>query len=333
MSDGCYKLIRWILGAVFIYAGSIKLLDPVAFGIMIEAYGVIPDRLILPAAILVAAMEVAAGIGLLFDIEGSLAAIAGLLSLFVAILSYGLWIGLDVDCGCFGPDDPEAEAFHGLRSSLYRDLVMLAGIAFLYGWRRYRGLKPVKITSIINSGGLIMRMVNSMLKTMIGIILVIGFAVPAMAFLENKFEKELEKETGAVKLVREVQRGGYAVVTTAELKKWIDSGKPAVIVDTMPYEASYKKNHVPGAVQFLFPIPEMKQWDPKETGGKTQQDFVRLLGGDKNKIIVVYCGFVKCTRSHNGAAWAVRLGYKNVYRHPGGIFAWKGAKYPVEKSE
>ena len=37
------------------------------------------------------------------------------------------------------------KAFHGLRSSLYRDLVMLAGIAFIYGWRRYRAIKPVNI--------------------------------------------------------------------------------------------------------------------------------------------------------------------------------------------
>jgi len=164
-------------------------------------------------------------------------------------------------------------------------------------------------------------------------ILVVGFAAPAGAFLDNKFEKEFEKEAGAVKLVREVQRGGYDVVTTEELKQWIDSGKDMIIVDTMPYEASYKKQHVPGAVQFLFPIPEMKQWDVAETGGKTQADFAGLLGNDKDKLIVIYCGFVKCTRSHNGAAWAVKLGYKNVYRYAGGIFAWKGARYPVEKVE
>jgi rhodanese-related sulfurtransferase len=174
-------------------------------------------------------------------------------------------------------------------------------------------------------------MFKSMLKLMIVSILVFGLVGPAMAFLDNKFEKEVEKEAGAVKLVREVQRGGYDVVTTEELKKWIDSGKDMVIVDTMPYEASYKKNHVPGAVQFLFPIPEMKQWDTKETDGKTQEAFIKRLGSDKNKPIVIYCGFVKCTRSHNGAAWAVKLGYKNVYRYSGGIFAWKGAKYPVEK--
>ncbi len=178
-----------------------------------------------------------------------------------------------------------------------------------------------------------MRMFKLMLKLMIVSVLVIGLAVPAMAFLDNKFEKEVEKEAGAVKLVREVQRGGYDVVTTEELKKWIDSGKDMVIVDTMPYEDSYKKIHVPGAVQFLFPIPDMDQWDINETDGKSQDDFIKLLGSDKDKPIVIYCGFVKCTRSHNGAAWAVKLGYKNVYRYSGGIFAWKGAKYPVEKTE
>lgn len=143
----------------------------------------------------------------------------------------------------------------------------------------------------------------------------------------------MEKEAGAVTLVREVQQGQYDVVTTEELKKWIDTGKDMVLVDTMPFEASFKKNHVPGAVQFLFPIPHMSQWNPDLTGGRTKAEFETLLGDDKNKPVVVYCGFVKCTRSHNGAAWAVKLGYKNVYRYPGGIFAWKGADFPVEKEK
>ena len=176
-------------------------------------------------------------------------------------------------------------------------------------------------------------MAKWMFKVSMIVVLVLGLCGPAMALFENKFEKEVEKETGAVKLVREVQRGGYDLVTTEELKKWIDSGKEMVIVDTMPYEASYKKEHVPGADQFLFPIPEMDAWDTKETDGKTQEDFVDLLGPDKDKTLVIYCGFVKCTRSHNGAAWAVKLGYTKVYRYSGGVFAWKGAKYPVEKVE
>ncbi len=178
-----------------------------------------------------------------------------------------------------------------------------------------------------------MRMGKSMVNIMLIVCLVAGLASPARAFLDDKFEKEVKKEAGAVKLVREVQRGGYDVVTTAELKKWIDSGKDMLIVDTMPFADSYKKQHVPGAVQFLFPIPDMQEWDTKETDGKTQEDFKKLLGNDKNKRIVIYCGFVKCTRSHNGAEWAKKLGYKNVYRYPGGIFAWKGANFPVEKQD
>jgi len=178
-----------------------------------------------------------------------------------------------------------------------------------------------------------MRMFKSVLKMFLIMALVVGMTAPAGAFMNNKFEKEMEKEAGAVKLVREVQRGGYDVVTTEELKKWIDSGKELLILDTMPYEESYKKQHVPGAVQFLFPIPNMKEWNTRETDGNTLEDYKKLLGGDKDKRIVIYCGFVKCTRSHNGAAWAVKLGYRNVYRYPGGIFAWKGADFPTETSD
>ena len=163
-------------------------------------------------------------------------------------------------------------------------------------------------------------------------LMVFGFSTSAFGFGfgENKFEQEVEKEKGAVKLAREVQRGEYDVITTEELKNLIDSGKDILVIDTMPYEDSYKKEHVPGAKQFLFPIPEMEAWGTKETDGKTQEDFAALLGPDKDKTIVIYCGFVKCTRSHNGAMWAKKLGYKNVLRQPGGIFAWKGAGYKTE---
>lgn len=136
--------------------------------------------------------------------------------------------------------------------------------------------------------------------------------------------KELETEKSAVTFSREVERGGYSVVSTEELKKWMDEKKAMLIVDTMPYEDSYKKNHIQGAKQFELPIPEMKSMDDK-----VKAEFVKLLGADKKRLIVFYCGFTKCTRSHNGAMWAKKLGYKNVYRYPGGIKAWKEAEYPV----
>jgi thiosulfate/3-mercaptopyruvate sulfurtransferase len=163
----------------------------------------------------------------------------------------------------------------------------------------------------------------------VALLLGMALSLPAAAG-ENMFEQEVTTEKVAVKLVRDVAQGDYGLVTTDELKALMNAKKDMVIVDTMPYEASYKKNHIPGAVQFLFPIPDMVTWDAKECDGKTQADFEKLLGPDKNKLIVVYCGFVKCTRSHNGAAWARKLGYTNVKRYSGGIYAWKGAGFPIE---
>jgi thiosulfate/3-mercaptopyruvate sulfurtransferase len=171
------------------------------------------------------------------------------------------------------------------------------------------------------------------LYAMVAVSLLAGAFFCANACAGNQFEKEVEVETGAVKLVREVVKGDYKTITAKELKDLIATKKDILIIDTMPYQDSYKKEHIPGARQFLFPIPDMVTWDSKETDGKTQQDYQALLGPDKDRQIVVYCGFVKCTRSHNGAVWAKRLGYTNVYRQPGGIFSWKGEGFETEKAE
>lgn len=143
--DWTYRLTRWALGAVFIYSGILKLLEPKSFADLIEAYGIVPDLLLLPVAFSLAALEAVAGVGLLFDIKGSLSVIAGLLVLFMAVLAFGLGMGLDVDCGCFGADDPQAEAFHGLRAALYRDLFLFAIVIFIFGWRRIRRIRPVNL--------------------------------------------------------------------------------------------------------------------------------------------------------------------------------------------
>ena len=148
--DWLYRLCRWTLGGIFIYAGGTKLLEPEIFAVLIEAYGIVPEGLLMPLVIGLPLLEVIAGIGLLLDIRGSLVLITGLLVLFMAVLGYGIWMGLDVDCGCFGPEDPEAEAFHGLRLTLFRDLAMMAGVFFIYGWRRYRAIRPAGVMVIVD---------------------------------------------------------------------------------------------------------------------------------------------------------------------------------------
>ena len=143
-----YHLIRVLLGVVFLWSGISKLMDPTEFAVIINGYGLMPDAWILPLAIVLPLLEMVFGLGLLLDIRGSLAVITGLLMLFIAILSYGIWLGLDVDCGCFGPEDPEAKAFYGLRSARVRDIIMMLGIICLYYQRFSQIVTPKRLRSL-----------------------------------------------------------------------------------------------------------------------------------------------------------------------------------------
>ena len=133
---GVERVCRWALAAIFLASGALKLMDPAAFATVIAGFGLLPDGLVFPAALFLPVLEVAAGIGIFFTIRGSLAIIAGMLVLFMAVLLYGIHLGLDIDCGCFGPEDPE-QAYKGLRVALARDAVMMAAVFFIY-WSRGR---------------------------------------------------------------------------------------------------------------------------------------------------------------------------------------------------
>lgn len=134
-SKQLYLSARILLAAVFVYAGVGKLADPFGFATVIAGYGLTPQWANLPLAFALPALEIVAGIGLVFDIEGSLGLVAAQLLVFMGVLAYGIHLGLDVDCGCYGPGDPEAEAYHGLEQALYRDILLLGVCAYIF-WRR-----------------------------------------------------------------------------------------------------------------------------------------------------------------------------------------------------
>ena len=46
-------------------------------------------------------------------------------------------MGFDIECGCFGPDEPGKAAFVGMKSALFRDLLMVAGMAYIFLYRKY----------------------------------------------------------------------------------------------------------------------------------------------------------------------------------------------------
>lgn len=141
-------MVRCLLGFVFIVSGTLKLMDLESFARVIDAFAILPTGLSGLFSVLISLAELVAGLGLVLDIRGSLFSIMSLLVSFVLVLGWALYMGYDIDCGCFGPGDPEAEAFSSIRTSLFRDIVMLAVIFYLYAWRRISGYTPGSLNLI-----------------------------------------------------------------------------------------------------------------------------------------------------------------------------------------
>ena len=158
----------------------------------------------------------------------------------------------------------------------------------------------------------------------------IAFSAVCAGCGTNKFEQEVAIEASSVKFAREAVSGQYAILSTSEVEKLLDDGSECLLLDAMPAASSFDKAHIPGAVNFEFPKEPMDAWTQESMPGRSREAYRTLLGEDLDRPIVVYCGFVKCARSHNAAIFAKELGYTNVQRYAGGIYAWRGAGLPVE---
>ena len=130
------RVIRGVLAFLFIYGGGLKLADPKAFAATLSHYDLLPEMLLPVVAVGLPALEVIAGIALLFNLPGGLTVITGLLALFVAVLGYGILTDLNVDCGCFGPEEVAGQ--QSLRQAFIRDLLLIGAASFLYYTRRTR---------------------------------------------------------------------------------------------------------------------------------------------------------------------------------------------------
>lgn len=130
-----YRIVRWGLGGLFVVSGVLKLASLGAFEEAMGAYGLVPEWGLPAAAMGLSVFELVVGLGLVVDVRGSLTCVTGLLLVFIGVLLYGLYLGLDVDCGCLGPADPEAYMGGGLSSVVLRDLGLLILCTYLYWWR------------------------------------------------------------------------------------------------------------------------------------------------------------------------------------------------------
>lgn len=107
--------------------------------------------------------------------------------------------------------------------------------------------------------------------------------------------------------------GEYPDITIPEVKKEIAAGK-AVIIDVNGSQ-SYKKGHIPGAINFA----------------ETSKDLASKLPADKGALVIAYCGGPSCNAYTRAADAAKELGYTNVKHMSAGISGWMQAGEKTEK--
>ena len=122
MRQALLTVLRIALGALFLWAAVSKLPDMAAFAQDVANYRVLPAPLVPYAASAVVGIELLAGAALVTGIAARPAALllSILLVAFSAFLAQALLRGIDLRCGCFGPDEPASGW------TVARDLLMLA---------------------------------------------------------------------------------------------------------------------------------------------------------------------------------------------------------------
>jgi len=85
-------------------------------------------------------------------------------------------------------------------------------------------------------------------------------------------EANVQAEFLAMKAAGEKERGGYKLISLQELKEKLDAKEDMLVVDTMPYEASYKKQHIPTST---IRVPNSRDENTGRRDGEAIPGFAR----------------------------------------------------------
>ncbi len=125
-----WRILAIIIGALFVYAGAIKAMDPVEFAGDIHNYHVLPWAVNVRLAFYLPWLEIICGLALIFRrlYSGALALVLGLMIVFIGATIAAKARGIDISCGCFGHvSDQLSFAWH-----LVLDFAILAAVAALW---------------------------------------------------------------------------------------------------------------------------------------------------------------------------------------------------------
>jgi putative oxidoreductase len=99
-----WRIVDLLVGGIFIYAGVLKMLDPVQFGLDIDNYKTLPWVVSVRLAFYLPWLEIFCGLALIFHFlyRGGLSILTALTLVFIGATVAAKMRGLDITCGCFG---------------------------------------------------------------------------------------------------------------------------------------------------------------------------------------------------------------------------------------
>jgi putative oxidoreductase len=99
-----WRIVGVVVGGLFVYAGVLKVLDPVQFGLDIDNYKILPWFVSVRLAFYLPWLEILCGLALIFRFlyRGGLSILTALVLIFVGATVAAKVRGLDITCGCFG---------------------------------------------------------------------------------------------------------------------------------------------------------------------------------------------------------------------------------------
>jgi uncharacterized membrane protein YphA (DoxX/SURF4 family) len=126
------RIIAILIGALFVYAGAVKVVDPVAFARDIDNYKMLPWKVGVSLALYLPWLEILCGLALITRIffRGGVFIVTSLMTVFIIASVVAKARGLDVSCGCFG----HASTYLNFSWHLVLDFVLLGGLLLL--WKR-----------------------------------------------------------------------------------------------------------------------------------------------------------------------------------------------------
>jgi uncharacterized membrane protein YphA (DoxX/SURF4 family) len=130
--------LRIALGLVFIYAGFLKIRDPIAFAGSVAAYKLLPYFFNYLVAATIPWVEITCGIFLVigYRVRAAAGITAAMNILFIVLLASTIVRGLDIDCGCFRQGGEKTSAW----IAIMRDILFLSVALILVSEQKERKL-------------------------------------------------------------------------------------------------------------------------------------------------------------------------------------------------